>query len=146
MGGSHGGFLTGHLLGQHPNRFKAGVLRNPVMDLALMSQISDIPDWVFINGFGSQASKGLSPREAYIPCTSCKSQDLPPKHFELDLLSVHLCACTALLLAKAVHEFSCSAISSLPSFTALLKAYNKHIHSLDATASYLLELFLTAKR
>ena len=54
IGGSHGGFLTGHLFAQFPNRFKAGVLRNPVVDLSLMSQISDIPDWVFIEGFGSQ--------------------------------------------------------------------------------------------
>ncbi len=54
IGGSHGGFLTGHLLGQHPDRFRAGVLRNPVLDLALMTQISDIPDWVFIEGFGSK--------------------------------------------------------------------------------------------
>lgn len=55
MGGSHGGFLTGHLLGQHHDRFKAGVLRNPVLDLALMNQISDIPDWCFVEGYGSQA-------------------------------------------------------------------------------------------
>lgn len=36
IGGSHGGFLTGHLVGQQPQRFKAAVLRNPVCDLSLM--------------------------------------------------------------------------------------------------------------
>ena len=30
MGGSHGGFLTGHLVGQHSARFCTGILRNPV--------------------------------------------------------------------------------------------------------------------
>ena len=33
MGGSHGGFLTGHLVGQHPTRFRTGILRNPVLCL-----------------------------------------------------------------------------------------------------------------
>ena len=63
IGGSHGGLLTGHLLGQFPDRFRAGVLRNPVLDIALMSQISDIPDWCFIEGFGSQVrpSPALQP-------------------------------------------------------------------------------------
>lgn len=36
IGGSHGGFLTGHLCGQHPDRFRCAVLRNPVCDLSLM--------------------------------------------------------------------------------------------------------------
>lgn len=45
VGGSHGGFLTAHLAGQHPAAFKAAVLRNPVCDLELMVHVTDIPDW-----------------------------------------------------------------------------------------------------
>ena len=39
VGGSHGGFLTGHLLGQHANAFQCGALRNPVLDLSLMVNV-----------------------------------------------------------------------------------------------------------
>ena len=55
IGGSHGGFLTGNLVGQHPGRFRCGVLRNPVMDLGLMVHVSDIPDWVYVEAWGTQA-------------------------------------------------------------------------------------------
>ena len=53
VGGSHGGLLTGHLVGQHATRFAAGVLRNPVMDISLMVHVSDIPDWCYCEAWGA---------------------------------------------------------------------------------------------
>jgi len=52
LGGSHGGFLTGHLVGQHAGRFRAGIMRNPVLDLSLMTHLTDIPDWCYFEAFG----------------------------------------------------------------------------------------------
>lgn len=45
-GGSHGGFLTGHLIGQYPGYFTAAALRNPVISVGEIST-SDIPDWYY---------------------------------------------------------------------------------------------------
>eukprot|EP00392_Amoebophrya_sp_AT5.2_P009112 g9140.t1 len=51
MGGSHGGFLTAHLVGRNkiPN-IRAGIMRNPVTDLEAMVRQTDIPEWIFAEG------------------------------------------------------------------------------------------------
>ncbi|TFK18936.1 acylaminoacyl-peptidase [Coprinopsis marcescibilis] len=46
MGGSHGGFLSAHLIGQFPDKFSAAVMRNPVISVGEIST-TDIPDWYF---------------------------------------------------------------------------------------------------
>lgn len=53
-GGSHGGFLTAHLIGQPATAdlFRAAILRNPVINIASMLTATDIPDWCFTEALG----------------------------------------------------------------------------------------------
>lgn len=41
-----------HLLGQHPELFKAGAVRNPVTNIAAMATTTDIPDWTYVEALG----------------------------------------------------------------------------------------------
>jgi acylaminoacyl-peptidase len=53
-GGSHGGFLAGHCIGQFPDLFKVAAMRNPCTNLASMVTSTDIPDWVYVESFGTK--------------------------------------------------------------------------------------------
>ena len=57
-GGSHGAFISLHLAGRYPKSFKAIVARNPVIDKATKSQMSDIPDNGMLINIDSSGNPG----------------------------------------------------------------------------------------
>ncbi|XP_038972532.1 acylamino-acid-releasing enzyme 1 isoform X3 [Phoenix dactylifera] len=75
LGGSHGGFLTTHLIGQAPDRFVVAAVRNPVCNLSLMLGTTDIPDWCYVEAFGSDGKSYFSeaPSAEYLSLFYSKS-------------------------------------------------------------------------
>jgi len=55
-GGSHGGYLTCHLIGRYPNLFKVAAMRNPVTNVATMVTATDISDWCYVEALGISSS------------------------------------------------------------------------------------------
>lgn len=52
MGGSYGGYMTGILAARHPERFRCGILMNPVVNIPFNTNITDIPEWGTAECFG----------------------------------------------------------------------------------------------
>ena len=50
VGGSHGGFIAGHCIGQHPGVFKVAAMRNPVTNIPAMVACSDIAGSYLMSG------------------------------------------------------------------------------------------------
>ncbi|RVX22196.1 Acylamino-acid-releasing enzyme 1 [Vitis vinifera] len=83
VGGSHGGFLTSHLIGQAPDKFAVAAVRNPVCNLALMVGTTDIPDWCFVEAYGSQGKNSFTEAPSAEQLTLLHSKS-PVSHIHKD--------------------------------------------------------------
>lgn len=82
MGGSHGGFLTGHLLStpshaQNQEKWAGGVMINAVTNMAHCVGISDIPDWCYVESGSADLKTGLTKMFEKSPIASVRKNKSP---------------------------------------------------------------------
>ncbi|BFG14002.1 hypothetical protein CerSpe_002760 [Prunus speciosa] len=112
LGGSHGGFLTTHLIGQAPDKFAAAATRNPACNLALMVGTTDIPDWCYVEAYGSEGKNTFTEAPSAEHLTlfhrkspiSHSSKVKTPTLFLLGAQDVRLPVFTGLQYARALKE------------------------------------------
>ncbi|PQQ17707.1 acylamino-acid-releasing enzyme-like isoform X1 [Prunus yedoensis var. nudiflora] len=112
LGGSHGGFLTTHLIGQAPDKFAAAATRNPACNLALMMGTTDIPDWCYVEAYGSEGKNTFTEAPSAEHLTvfhrkspiSHSSKVKTPTLFLLGAQDVRLPVFTGLQYARALKE------------------------------------------
>ncbi|XP_024197810.1 acylamino-acid-releasing enzyme isoform X2 [Rosa chinensis] len=112
LGGSHGGFLTTHLIGQAPEKFFVAATRNPACNLALMVGTTDIPDWCYVEAYGIEGKNRYTeaPSAEHLALFHSKSpisqisKAKTPTLFLLGAQDIRLPICSGLQYARALKE------------------------------------------